>query len=72
MKTITLDIQVPDWTEYIAMDNNGYWCAFSAKPDIQEDGWWRLDWGTRVTLTIMTNPAISSGGINWQTTLRKV
>lgn len=72
MKTITLDIQVPDWVEWIAMDENGYWCVFSDKPVIQPDGWWMLEMGMQITLATMTKPAISHSKIDWQTTLRKV
>ena len=72
MKTINLEIQVPDWAEWVAMDEGGYWCAFSTKPEIQETGWWRLDEGSQITLTKMTPPAIGYGEVDWQQSLRKV
>ena len=34
------DIEVPEWTRYLAQDNNGEWKAFDAEP-MPECSWWR-------------------------------
>ena len=53
MKTINLEIQVPDWVEWIAQDDSGAWTGFSARPEYKKDErWWKLDEGSEVTLTI--------------------
>ena len=81
MKTINLEIQVPDWVEWIACDESGFWSGFSAKPEPQEDGWWKLDKGTERTLNSggsshHENLYLSSAGVmnnpNWKQSLRKV
>ena len=67
MKTINLEIQVPDWVEWIAMDDSGAWIGFSDEP-AQDVGWWRLEEGSEANLTI--------GGPwkypDWGLSLRKV
>ena len=68
MKTINLEIQVPDWAEYVAQDDSGSWMAFSDEPELEElDGWWRLETGSEVSLTIGRGKPL-----NWQQSLRKV
>ena len=71
MKTINLEIQVPDWAEYIAMDEAGNWTAFSGKPEAQDrkdNGWWRQLEGHEVTIAEVHHNA----RIDWQQSLRKV
>ena len=66
MKTINLEIQVPDWVEWIAMDDSGAWIGFSDEP-AQDVGWWRLEEGTEITLALGHYDCP-----NWQQSLRKV
>jgi hypothetical protein len=32
MKTVKIEIQVPDWAKFIAQDENGQWNAFDKRP----------------------------------------
>ena len=67
MKTINLEIQVPDWVTHYATDDEGVTVVFSAEPEPQDDGWWRLEDGHCMTITIgrLACP-------NWRKSLRKV
>ena len=72
MKTINLEIQVPDWVEWVAQDYGGMWTGFSRKPHPQDiSDWWECDEGKEVViapvspLDFMPNP-------NWKQSLRKV
>ena len=71
MKTINLEIQVPDWVEWIAMDADGYWSGYSDEP-MADLGCWTLDEGSERTLLIYVKPTIQDSNIYWRESLRKV
>ena len=41
-RQVGLKVQVPDWANWIAQDQNGEWWAFKENPYIEDslDSWW--------------------------------
>ena len=68
MKTINLEIQVPDWVRWVARDSGGRWVGYANKPTLRKDeGWWIGMQGSEITLTIE-----HEYNTNWQQSLMKV
>lgn len=70
MKTINLEIQVPDWVEWIAQDKDGTWFGYEVEPKTGKDivpGEWIARNHNHIELadSAETSP-------NWQQSLRKV
>ena len=67
MKTINLEIQVPDWVKWVATNDSGDVIGYSAEPTPQDDGWWKLDEGSERALVIGRGKYPK-----WRESLRKV
>lgn len=39
MRTLSFDIEIPDWCNYVAQDADGKWYAFIFKPMLSTDCW---------------------------------
>ena len=66
MKTIKLEVQIPEEAKYIAQDEDGEWWAFKKEPrkDTQ-DGGWLVNFDGDYLVKGIPNP-------NWRDTLIKV
>ena len=67
MKTIPIPVQVPDWAEWVAQDEDGAWYAFEKRPSDKDSTWYDNDGTSRFLCeTYEYNPKF------WRETLRKV
>jgi len=65
MKTVTLEIALPEWANWIAQDDGGEWFAFEGMPRIV-DGVWDYDDKKRDII------AFCEPSDNWKDSLREV
>ena len=68
-KTITVEIELPDWVKWVATDENGEVYGFSHKP-IQEDCIWYVRSQHHDVVKLIED--IGTDCPNWRETLRKV
>lgn len=53
----------PDWANWLAMDDKGYWYWFAAKPELRSKHWTN-PWGTQVR-----DAGLTPGRSGWSETL---
>jgi len=39
MTTMTLQVEIPDWANYVAQDEDGHWFSYSSFPNKASDHW---------------------------------
>lgn len=55
----------PDWANWLAMDDKGYWYWFAAKPELRSKHWTN-PWGTQVR-----DAGLTPGRSDWTETLEQ-
>jgi hypothetical protein len=67
MKTIQIEVQLSDWANYVAQDEDDAWWEFEEKPFLgeMESVWWNED-GRKQHI------AYGPPNENWRDSLRKV
>ena len=65
MKDNFLDVEIPEWVNWIAQDSSGVWWGYSVEPLRNDNGWYENEVGKYVRLD--TNEAN-----NWQQSLTRV
>lgn len=59
-------IDLPDWADWLAQDEDGTWWAYEAEPNQQHNGWYENEVG-RIRRLIQTAPPA-----DWRATLTPV
>ena len=62
----TTDVELPEWTRWIAQDLDGVWFAYAIKPTSRSD-YWMTDNGGLASI-FLTTP----GNKDWEDTLYEV
>jgi len=64
--TLTVNVPIPDWAEWLAQQKNGHWIIYEHKPQRNDVlGFWEADGRIDYIASDEPNP-------NWQDTLYKI
>jgi len=59
-------LNIPNWVNWIAQDEDGAWWGYQVEPLQQHIGWYENEVGQHVKLTVADNNP------DWQSTLKKI
>ena len=65
MKDNFLDVEIPEWVNWIAQDSSGVWWGYSVEPLRNDNGWYENEVGKYVRLGI-------NEANNWQQSLTRI
>ena len=65
MKGSFLDIEIPEWVNWMAQDSNGVWWGYSVEPLRNDNGWYENEVGRYVRLGV-------NNADDWQRSLVKI
>ena len=60
-----LDIEIPEWVNWMAQDSNGVWWGYSVEPLRNDNGWYENEVGRYVRLGV-------DNANDWQRSLVKI
>lgn len=69
MKTIKLELQVPNWASYITINRFNEVCIFEKEPLIDETGDWNTEAGRADELCSVHSPSYTK---NWKKSKKKL
>ena len=62
---VSLPFSVPDWVNWVAQDENGFWWGYSVEPLRNDRGWYENEVGRYIRLG-------KTDVTNWSDSLQKV
>jgi len=62
----TVDMNIPDWAEFIAQDEDGQWWAYETEPNLSHISWYENEVGRIAKL------AKTGANKNWKESLKKI